>query len=78
MVSDSCGMFLQMVIVALCSIFLVVNVGLSSPQERELRKRKHRRFVSDILEPECLTLSEPEWKETHGLKAALEKEMSIS
>ncbi|KIP09502.1 hypothetical protein PHLGIDRAFT_18603 [Phlebiopsis gigantea 11061_1 CR5-6] len=75
---DSCGMFLQMVIVALCSIFLVVNVGLSSPQERELRKKKHRKFVSDVSETECLTMSDPEWKETHSLKAAQEMEMAIS
>ncbi|EKM55382.1 uncharacterized protein PHACADRAFT_93717, partial [Phanerochaete carnosa HHB-10118-sp] len=71
----SAGFFLQMVIVALCSIFLVVNVALSSKEERERRKQKHRRFKSS--EPECLTMSEPEWKETHGLTDALEYEQKM-
>lgn len=64
-----------MVIVSLCSIFLVVSVALSSKEQKELRKMKHRRFKPS--EPECLTLSEPEWKETHGLKAAQEYEQKM-
>ncbi|GJE87189.1 hypothetical protein PsYK624_032720 [Phanerochaete sordida] len=72
---DSAGFFLQMVIVALCSIFLVVNVALSSPEEKARRKQKHRRLVPS--EPECLAMSEPEWKETHGLANALAYEQKM-
>lgn len=75
---DSAGFFLQMVIVAICSIFLVVNVALSTEEEKKLRKQKHLRVKPS--EPECLTMTEPEWKETHGLTNALayEQKMELS
>lgn len=55
-----------MVVVSLCSILLVVNVGLSSKTDREIRRRRHRRF-SEFENP---SISDMEWKETHGLKRA--------
>ena len=55
-----------MVVVSLCSIFLVVNVGLSSKKDREIRRRRHRRFS----EMEDISLSDLEWRESHTLKRA--------
>ncbi|KAI0341745.1 hypothetical protein BDW22DRAFT_1429858 [Trametopsis cervina] len=63
---DSCGLFLQMVVVSLCSIFLVVSVGLSTKQEQAARRRRHQRYT----EIDDTTLSDIEWRESHGLKRA--------
>lgn len=57
---------MQMVVVSLCSIILVVNVGLSSKTDWEIRRRRHRRYS----EFDNASLSDMEWKETHGLKRA--------
>lgn len=40
---DNCGLFMQMSIVALCSIFLVARIGLSNRTKRELKIRRRRR-----------------------------------
>ncbi|PSR77114.1 hypothetical protein PHLCEN_2v8059 [Hermanssonia centrifuga] len=66
---DSCGIFLQMIIVAICSIFLVMRVGLSSKKERELRRRRRKKYHRDV-EEEDIPISDIEWMETHGLKRA--------
>ena len=43
LLADTIGLFMQMSVVAVCSIFLVVRVGLSSKVKQELRRRRHRR-----------------------------------